>query len=138
MPLCWRSAFPEAGAGSSGSHAVAVLAAPGRDPRLLGVAGATGLVGEAPRAGTASCLPLALWRGHLGHLGGVWVWRTAEKRVEGGFEVEGGEEVAVCVGLVLVVVVVVVVGGGSSVGRFEEREVGEGGTGAEVAVGCVG
>lgn len=98
------------------------------------MAGATGLVGEAPRAGTASCLLLALWRGHLGHLGGVWVWRTAEERVGGGFEVEVEKEVTVCVGLALVLVVC----GGSSVGRFGGREVGVGGTGAEVAVGCVG
>lgn len=50
----------------------------------------------------------------------------------GGFEVEVEKEVTVCVGLALVVC------GGSSVGRFGGREVGVGGTGAEVAVGCVG
>lgn len=71
VPPCWRSAFPEAGAGSSGLHVVVVLVAPGCVPRRLGVAEATGLVGEVPMAGTASCLPLALWRGCLGHLGGV-------------------------------------------------------------------
>lgn len=52
----------------------------------------------------------------------------------GGFEVEVEKEVTVCVGLALVLVV----RGGSSVGRFGGREVGVGGTGAEVAVGCVG
>lgn len=108
--------------------------APGRDFWRSGVEEATGLVGEAPRAGTASCLPPGLWHGHLGHLGGVWVWGTAERRMaEGGFGVEGEEEeVAVCV------VLAVVVGGGSSVGSLGERGVGEGGTGTEQAVGCVG
>lgn len=91
-----------------------------------------GLVGEAPMTGTASCLPLALWRGHLGHLGGFWVWGKTEWRVEGGFGVEGeGQEVAVCA------VWVVVVAGGSSVGSLGERGAGEGQTGAEAAVGCV-
>lgn len=107
-----------------------------RDPRQLGVAGATGLVGEAPRAGTASCLRLALWRGHLGHLGEVWVWETAERRVGGASEVEVEAVVAVCV--VWAVVAVAVVGGGSSVGKLWERGAVEGETGAEVAVGCVG
>lgn len=65
--------FPEAGAGSSGSHVVAVLVAQNGDPWQLRVAGVMGLVDEAPTAGTASCLNLALWRGHLGHLGGFWV-----------------------------------------------------------------
>lgn len=54
--------------------------------------------------------------------------------MEGGFGVGVEEEVAACVVLVLVVVVV----GGSSVGSSGERGAAEGGTGAEVAVGCLG
>lgn len=90
-----------------------------------------GLAGEAPMAGTAFCLPLALWCGHLGHLEGVWVWGKTELVVKGEFGVEGEEEVAVCV-------VLVVAAEGSSVGSLEKRGLGEGGAGVEVAVGYAG
>lgn len=54
--------------------------------------------------------------------------------MEGGFGVEGEEEVAVCVVLGLVGVVAEE----SSVGSLGEKGAGEGGTGVEVAVGCLG
>lgn len=101
-------------------------------PGRSGAAGATGLAGEAPMAGTASCLRLALWHGYLGHLGGVWVWGTAERWVEVRYGVEGAEGVAVCGVSVSVVAV------GSSVDRAGERAAGEGEVETEVAVGCVG